>query len=336
MWFEELTGFTEESPKQVRENITVKGTVMTSLVNSKVFECGELQISSLAELRAQVASSQTKSGAISVREVVSNAQDLHLDQANAGATFQVASQFNLLEMVTPSVTPELGVNIYQNDPTQGPACAIAAGAGTIYRNYFVKVNGDIGQSAYNQIDCLADLGAALQNSNDRLWEMRNGYALTTEGGLVEISNRLRALDETGRDTLRQLLRVGIQKNTQVTLKQAKHLVTQVYCSALPVAYCRHAYEVWADFAIFLLEAAYDAVFCAAIINAQQSGNNTLFLTLLGCGAFGNKEDWACQAIKSAAQRHNNSALDVAIVSYGRSSPQVKQLLKQIDEQSKYG
>lgn len=44
--------------------------------------------------------------------------------------------------------------------TQGPAYAIAAGAGTIYRNYLAVVNGQVGQSADTQIDCLADIGAA--------------------------------------------------------------------------------------------------------------------------------------------------------------------------------
>ncbi len=52
--------------------------------------------------------------------------------------FQVASQFNLLEMISPNVTPDDGIGIYENDPTQGPACAIACGAGTIYRNYLVR------------------------------------------------------------------------------------------------------------------------------------------------------------------------------------------------------
>jgi len=98
----------------------------------------------------------------------------------------VASQFNLLETVSPSVTPERGVGIYENDCTQGPACAISAGAGTIYRNYFARVNGRTGQSATNQIDCLADIGAAMGNSDNRLWEMRNGYALATESGLLPI------------------------------------------------------------------------------------------------------------------------------------------------------
>ena len=38
----------------------------------------------------------------------------------AGALFQVASQFNLLEMVSPDVTPEHGVSGYAHDLTLGP------------------------------------------------------------------------------------------------------------------------------------------------------------------------------------------------------------------------
>ena len=137
-------------------------------------------------------------------------------------------------MVSPSVTPESGIGTYENDRTQGPACAIACGAGTIYRNYFAEVNGRVGQSAHNQIDCIHDLGIALGNSDGRLWEMRNGYALASADGLRMISERLSNGDESDRDTLREKLRIGIHWDTQVTIGEASHTVTQAYCSALPV------------------------------------------------------------------------------------------------------
>jgi hypothetical protein len=57
-----------------------------------------------------------KGKCIRVSELVGDAKALHADSANAGAVFQVASQFNLLEMVSPSVTPEQGIGIYENDP----------------------------------------------------------------------------------------------------------------------------------------------------------------------------------------------------------------------------
>jgi hypothetical protein len=328
MWFETLTGFSEESPQQVRANITVDGNALKSHVNGNVLVCGELEIPSLAELRERVHSSGHKVGKISVCEVVANVQHLHTNESNAGSLFQVASQFNLLEMVDPSVTPEIGVGIYEHDHTQGPACAVAAGAGTIYRNYFAIVNGQTGQSARNQIDCLADIGAALGNSESRLWEMRNGYALASHNGLVEISHRLRASSESELDRLRQLLRIGIQWNTQVTLNDARHMVSQAYCSALPVAYSDHVSNLWVEFARLVLEASYEATICTAILNSMRYGNNRLFLTLVGGGAFGNETTWILEAIQRALNLYKHADLDVAIVSYGSSNQYIRRLVNQ--------
>jgi hypothetical protein len=240
----------------------------------------------------------------------------------------VASQFNLLEMVGPEVTPERGIGIYEYDRTQGPACAIAAGAGTLYRNYFADVNGQTGQSAGNQIDCLADLGAALGNDGQQLWQMRNGYALASQEGLVEIGRRLGASSEEELDQLRQRLRIGVQWNTQVTVRGATHTVTQAYCSALPVAYSQHPAGLWEPFARLVLEAAYEATVCAAILNARDTGNKRLYLTRLGGGAFGNRTTWISDSITRALRLYQHANLEVAIVSYRRSNPSVQQLVDQ--------
>ena len=79
----------------------------------------------MAELRERVHASGHKSGKMSVREVVANVEHLHTNVSNAGSVFQVASQFNLLEMVSPSVTPECGVGIYEHD--------LYPGTGVCYR-----------------------------------------------------------------------------------------------------------------------------------------------------------------------------------------------------------
>jgi hypothetical protein len=329
-WFETLTGFPEQSPQQVRKNITIDGPVLTSQINGKKLICGHLKTPSLSELRNQVQTSSPQSGKLSLREITANVQNLHTDPTNANALFQVASQFNLLEMVSPNVTPDQGIGIYENDFTQGPACAIAAGAGTIYRNYFAPVNGQIGQSADNQIDCLADLGAALGNTGGHLWEMQNGYVLPSQSSLIEISNHLRELSESDRDKLRQQLRIGIQWDTAVTLGNAQHLVSQAYCSALPVAYSFHSSELWADFAKLILEASYEATICAAILNSIKTGNNQLFLTLLGGGAFGNETVWIMKAIYRALVLYRHVDLDVAIVSYGSSNRDIQRLINQYE------
>ncbi|MEL6494505.1 MAG: hypothetical protein AAFQ41_05190 [Cyanobacteria bacterium J06623_7] len=325
-WFQQLTGFAEQSPPQVRHNLVVEGDRLKSLVNGKTLVAGKLETPSLGELRQRISHIQP-TGKLSLTEVVGDVQKLHVDPANAGALFQVASQFNLLEMVSPRRTPEAGVGIYSHDLTQGPACAIACGAGTIYRNYFVPLSGKLGQSKDNQLDCLADLGKAWGNADNRLWQMQNGYALASHQGLTTISQRLQAASEAEQDKFRQLIRIGIQWQTQVTLGNCQHRVSQIYCSALPVAYSPLPTNLWLEFAKLTLEAAYEATICTAILNAQRHGSDRLFLTLLGGGAFGNETDWIVDAIARALKLYQNYDLDIAMVSYGASKPAVRELIK---------
>ena len=158
--------------------------------------------------------------------------------------------------------------------------------------------------------------------------MRNGYAVASHSGLVEIAHRLQASSESEIDRLRQALRIGIQWNTQVTLNDSKHTVSQAYCSALPVAYSEHASHLWAAFAGLVLEASYEATICTAILNATSNGNNRVFLTLPGGGAFGNEMDWILGAIQRALHLYKHVDLDVAIVSYGSSNHDVQQLVSE--------
>ena len=315
-WFENLTGCVGESPESVQKHLFIDGRRLHSRLNGKSWLCGELETPTLAQLRQRVRNIKRDLAPISVRNVVGNVQHLHLNRANENAVFQVASQFNLLEMTSPRVTPECGVGIYEHDFTQGPACAIAAGAGTIYRNYFVDINGRIGQTADNQIDCLSGIAKLFDNSKQRLWKMVNGYALPSAEGLEEINRKLESMDEAALDAVRQALQIGLHWDTQVTLGDASHTVSQAYCSAMPVAYTPHTKELWAPLAKLVLEAAYEATICAAILNVDRNRNNRLFLTRLGGGAFGNNPDWITDAISRSLELYSDSGLDVAIVSYG--------------------
>ncbi len=324
-WLERLTGIVEYSPDHVRAQLHLDGERLHSRVNGRAMVCGRLEMPSLAELRRRAAATSAR-GRTTLRERVADVQALHADADHAGALFQVASQFNLLEMIAPQVTPEHGIARYEADSTQGPACAIAAGAGTLYRNYLVPVGDQVGQSRDRQIDCLADIGAMLGNRDQRLWQMRNGYALPNEAGLTEIARTLRAMDEDARDAVRAALRIGIQWGTEVTLDGCGHRVTQAYCSALPVAYSRLPVPLWEPFARLVLEAAYEATLCAGRINLHEHGEPRVFLTLLGGGAFGNPPEWIGDAIVRALQLHADSGLQVAIVSRGASNPVVAEII----------
>lgn len=326
-WFEQLTGVEESSPEAVRSALRTEGKWLHSTANSKAWQCGTLSTPQLSDLRFQETAAP---GHLTFAEVVADVRELHADASNAGATFQVASQFNLLEMVSPRIAPEDGIGIYENDRTQGPACAIACGAGTIYRNYFAPVDGQPGQSFDRQIDCLADVGARLGNVDSQLWAMKNGYALPTSSGLQSITSQIDRMTDNGREELRGLLRVGLQSETQVTLANASHTVDQVYCSALPVAYSNQLAEDWEVFARLVLEAAYEATFRVAARNAARTGNNRLYLTLLGGGAFGNRQAWILDAIDRAARLLPNCGLNVFVVSYGSSSPSLCEFLRELN------
>ena len=325
-WFKRLTGIDETSAKQVRSELRIEGDHFV-FPSGKRCAFGRLETPTLAELRAKVDALKPTTGRLTLREVVDNVQSLHADPINANALFQVASQFNLLEMSRPATTPERGVGIYEHDHTQGPACAIAGGAGTIYRNYYAPVGNRIGQSADHQIDCSSDLGILLGNDNGKLWTMQNGYLFPTDTGLKSISQTLASADETERDRYRQSLRIGLQCRTAVTLPGASHRVSQAYCSALPVAYGRQPPSEWTEFAKLVLEAAYESTLCAAILNEVETGSNKLYLTLLGGGVFGNKDTWITDAIRRSIERYQKHDIDVAIVSYGSFKPVVQQLVK---------
>ncbi len=329
-WFEDLMGFKELRYVETRANLEVSGSTLRSKVNKRAYAIGTLETPSLAELRDRAASVVgSLAGALRVSNVVGDVGRLHRDPANRHALFQVASQFNLLEMTGPDVTPEHGVTRYAFDRTQGPACAIAAGAATIYRNYFAPVDGQAGQTQDRQIDCLRDLGAALRHGDNPLWTMRNGYALCTESGLASIARTLDAMSVAEQGSLRDRLRVGLQWDVEVTGRIAPGLlVSQVFCSALPVAYTRIPSTGWQAFATLVLEAAYEATVWAAVLNTHRTTSNVLYLTRVGGGAFGNEMAWIDGAIRRALQMVAGAGLDVRLVSYGQPDRELVRLVEE--------
>ena len=117
-WFERLTGFRETAYDDTRRKLKIEGGELHSLVNGKSYGIGELELVSLASLRERVKLVGGPSGRLKVNVVRGDVRAMHHAPENAGALFQVASQFNLLEMTSPSITPEDGVTRYQHDPTR--------------------------------------------------------------------------------------------------------------------------------------------------------------------------------------------------------------------------
>ena len=330
-WFETLTGFQETDYDDTRAKLRVEGSRLRSLVNGKDYGIGELELVSLKSLRERVKSAGGLPGRLKVSVVTGDVRQMHRSPENTGGLFQVASQFNLLEMVSPTVTPEQGVTRYQHDRTQGPACAIAAGAATIYRNYFALVDGSEGQTTERQLDGLAvlgkTLGAALNRPVKALWDMQNGYALCTRAGLDGITEHLSALQPDQLDILRGQLRIGIHRDVEVTDAEGERrpVVSQAFCSALPVAYTNVPPSCWEAFASLVLQAAYEATMWAAALNAQRGASNVVLLTQLGGGAFGNQDDWIHIAMRRSLELMLESDLDVRLVCYGTPSRAIVQI-----------
>jgi hypothetical protein len=305
-------------------------------VNGKSYDIGTLELVSLQTLRDRAGAGRGLPGRLKVSLVRGDVRKMHQDPENFGALFQVASQFNLLEMTSPTVTPEQGVTRYEHDGTQGPACAIAAGAATIYRNYFAKVDGYEGQTRDRQFDGLGDLGNALSEalgqSVQSLWSMENGYAMCSPAGLKAISGHLKSLTQEQINALAGKLRIGVHHDVEVSDFEGspRPLVSQAFCSALPVAYSSIPATQWKSFATLILQAAYESTLWAAVLNAERGASNVVFLTRLGGGAFGNDDDWIHLAIRNSLQMVQGTGLDVRLVSYGSPTATVAQLVKDFE------
>ena len=103
------------------------------------------------------------------------------------------------------------------------------------------------------------------------------------------------------------------------------LVSQAFCSALPVAYSRVPSSYWEPFAKLVLEAAYEATMWAAVQNAKRGTSNLVLLTFLGGGAFGNEDRWVHGAMQRALKMMQGFDLDVRLVSYGTPSKAIVQI-----------
>ena len=141
-WFETLTGFPEATPHQVRENLRLDGQQLTSLVNERSFHTGEFTTPTLKTLR-QVVQLPTTGTSVQIEELVADVQSLHQAPFNANAVFQVASQFNCLEMAAPHMSLKTGLAFIRMIGLRAPhvafALAVGRSFGTTWSSTTVKL-----------------------------------------------------------------------------------------------------------------------------------------------------------------------------------------------------
>lgn len=335
-WFTELFGFAERDYASTQALLALQpdGQLRVGTQAPRYFSPGVLQQPSLATLREQVAALPKQPGVNPRwRAVVADAAQLHQQPEAHGALVQVASQFNLLEMPSPDVTPEAGITAYAYDNTQGPACAMACAAGTLVRNYLVALPAGLGQTAQRQINTLQDVLTTLEKLGLTGFEMRNGYLMAPTATMQATAQKLRALDAVQWDQLRQQLHIGVQHHSQVTAAGAPvgQKLTQAYSAALPIAYNQGHLKDWEPMACLVLEATYEATLLAGVLNTQTTGNPRVYLTMVGGGVFGNPVEWILQAIERALQCVEGHSLDVVQVCYRTIPSQLAQTIQQFNE-----
>lgn len=324
-WFASLFGSPESAYAETQARFTVEGTRLRSLANGRAFEIGTFATPTLEDLRSAVA--QRDSGRLRVRhEAIGDVLALHGQSQHEGAMFQVASQLNCLEFAHPNMTPEDGVTGYAHDPTQGPACALAAAPATVFRNYFAPVDGRVGQTREHQIDNL-DALAAMLGAPGEYFTIRNGYSASEAARLRALATTLAHHD---REALLGAVKIGVQRGVEVTFAERfvapaqPHRVSQAFCSAISCGYTNLGLDLWEPLATLVLDAAYEATLLAAADDlAQGEGSGVVWLTFLGGGAFGNRPQWIARAIGRALARCQGLPLDVRIAHYQRIDPSMQ-------------
>ena len=345
-WFEDLFGFRENGVdggydgvcEQFKVEEDDAGDSLVSLVNKRRFAIGKFSTPSLAELRGtSIAVGDDKATPkLSVSFVYGDVSVHHGLPENRLALIQAASQFNCLEFVAPNVKPEDGITGYAYDKTQGPACSIACGPATVFRNYFAPVIGPNGttvngQRGTSQINTLAEVCTMLDNKPIGRYFDVIGYTLARDDGLKGLNTFIKGLDQQRREEVKGALRVGLHEDVQVTSTHwgtravpdsdpnSLQRVTQVFSSACSVAYSRNDRKLWEPLARIVLEATYEATLLAALKNAArhggQHGSRRVFLTAVGGGVFGNSMGWVCDAMEMAFEKFKHEDLDVRIVWY---------------------
>lgn len=281
---------------------------------------------------------------ITYREIHADARLLHSNPQLAGSVFQVASQFNALEMASPKHTPEMGITIYEYDRTQGPVCAMACPTGTLYRNYFMIKGGP--QTETNQINTLETVISNLEHTYRIKFVIKNGYILPET---MEYSTQLNDMLDSP-DTLNRMandVKYVIQEDVPVISSQTgqfTHSVSQIYCSGFPFSYfidrtdkdgnvhpgLLHTVEQRkcgdpAEYAFknrnlikMITTAMYTATLSHAVnMTKTQQKRVKVFLTPVGTGVFGADVPFVKGIMGDVIRKYRHFPIDIYLVNFAK-------------------
>ena len=230
----------------------------------------------------------------------------HVKEKGKNVMFQSASQFNYLEMESPERKPSDGISEYIYDNSQGPKCALATPGATLYRNWYLTSNNNQMNGLRNVMkDCnglsfkngyIMYDGTSFTISQEKVYELLK-IAITTSGIMLnKIGNK-------------------ISKKNVLQPTSKKDLISNAWCSTIPLKYLDKEFVSKPSIkklAKQILYATYLLTIQAAVFHPRI---NTLYLTFVGGGFFGNKNKWIVNAILSAVKKHQHASLKIIILHY---------------------
>jgi hypothetical protein len=314
--FEHVTGMTEAAfnanqAANMNRVLRQRGgqRVIRNQATNREWVAGDFDTASVAQLRAAVNAQPARAagGTFSVvagfnpmaltpaQRAGCDVTALQADPANAGAFFQVASNFNCLEGVAP-------LTAYTHARAQGELAAVSAFPGTILRYY-----------GLGQIDLLHNLPPI--------------FRLAGAGPLRSLSFRGRSaaeLEQAAQFDYRQV-EVGIHLSTEVTFGAVlgnqhevcahQQIISQIYTSALNIGLNPLDRNGSTEaIARNMLRASYEGTLLAtALYGEQDDRRQQLFLTLMGCGVFNNRLEWVADVLEALRADIQALNLDVTLV-----------------------
>jgi len=290
---------------------------LENLKTGERWNCGTLTLPNLAELRsASSVTGGTGRGTLNVlcapeRPSALDVGFLQSKPENRNAVFQVASNFNALELMSKSderAMTEIGSYVF--DMTQGPFASISASPGLVLRHYYPFYDESTEPWQWRQhFD-----GQQVELLRDTSLKVKNGYLDLEPNSLQEPLAIETLRVATHRDI--QVAFGAVQGSHHVLVGDPEQRVDQVFTATADLAntnldlFRKHPDTVKQTIQT-LLNAAYEATIRAAIAAERQR----VFLTLIGGGVFANPPNWIVCAIERLVPLIRESGLTVLVNTY---------------------
>lgn len=291
--------------------------LIQNLSTGKVYKAGKLVLPTLASLRerTKVCASATP-GTLSVLCGVNDLSKvdvgyLQAQPENRNAVFQVASNFNgleLLNMYDDRAMTEVGH--YIHDRTQGPFASISAAPGLLMRHYYPFCHPDLPVSKWRQqYD-----GPQIQLLENTPFKVVNGY--------ISLNS-----DDLGKPFTEDSIKVCSHREIQVTfgavrgsehalVEDPNQTVDQVFTATADLMGTnRHLFAQSSGEVETLVKRLLLAAYEGTLRSALDAGRSRVYLTLIGGGVFANPPRWIVDTILSQVPLIVDSGLTVLVNTY---------------------